>query len=230
MNQILESFRNAQQQGTQPALAVILLALGVSLVTSLAAAALYSFCYQNRGTGSQVHRSFPLLGISITALFLCVQTSLPLSLGLLGALSIIRFRTPIREPEEVGFIMLVIASSIACATFNFVLLFVLFGIAMVTLLLVQRVGLGTLMGRDGLIVLTLSDEQARQNLAAVLDLLGKHVRSGKLESASSTAALTSVQYAFAGLKEEFGTLQEKLRQAAQLESVNVFFSRQGGMR
>ena len=31
----------------------------------------------------------------------------------------IRFRTPITEPEEVGFIMLVIASAICAATFNF---------------------------------------------------------------------------------------------------------------
>jgi len=31
---------------------------------------------------------------------------------LLGALSIVRFRTPIKEPEEIGFIMLVVASAL----------------------------------------------------------------------------------------------------------------------
>ena len=36
-----------------------------------------------------------------------------MSLGLLGALSIVRFRTPIKEPEEIGFLMVVIATSLA---------------------------------------------------------------------------------------------------------------------
>ena len=98
----------------------------VALLASLAAALfcswLYRVFYESRGTGSQIHRAFPQLSLAITALFLCIQISIPLSLGLLGSLSIIRFRTPIKEPEEVGSIMMVIASSIAAATFNFALI------------------------------------------------------------------------------------------------------------
>ena len=88
-------------------------ALLVSLAAAVVASLMYRFFYERRGTGSQVHRAFPLLAIAITTLFIGVQISIPLSLGLLGSLSIIRFRTPIKEPEEVGFIMLVIASSIS---------------------------------------------------------------------------------------------------------------------
>ena len=38
-----------------------------------------------------------------------VKTSLALSLGLVGALSIIRFRTPIKEPEELAYLFLAVA-------------------------------------------------------------------------------------------------------------------------
>lgn len=38
-----------------------------------------------------------------------VQSSVALSLGLVGALSIIRFRTPIKEPEELAYLFLSIA-------------------------------------------------------------------------------------------------------------------------
>ena len=48
---------------------------------------------------AKVHLTL-LIGPSVTLLFICVQLSLPLSLGLLGALSIVRFRVPIKEPEE----------------------------------------------------------------------------------------------------------------------------------
>lgn len=91
-----------------------------SLTSAFAFSALYTYFFSNRATGSQVHRAFPLLSISITVIFITIQFSLPLSLGLLGALSIVRFRTPIKEPEEIGFIMLVVASSLSCATFNLI--------------------------------------------------------------------------------------------------------------
>ena len=68
--------------------------------------------YGRRATGSEIHRAFPLIAIAVTAIFICIQFSLPLSLGLLGALSIVRFRTPIKEPEEIGFLMVVIATSL----------------------------------------------------------------------------------------------------------------------
>ena len=56
--------------------------MAVSLLSSLFISYLYVHFYSNRATGSQVHRAFPLLGISITAIFVTIQFSLPLSLGL----------------------------------------------------------------------------------------------------------------------------------------------------
>jgi len=104
-----------------------------SLISALAFSALYSFFFSKRATGSQVHRAFPLLAISITVIFITIQFSLPLSLGLLGALSIVRFRTPIKEPEEIGFIMLVVASSLACATFNIMFVVILAIVSVIAL-------------------------------------------------------------------------------------------------
>src|SRR3954447_12466483 len=112
--------------------------MAVSLAGSLLASFLYLQFYSSRATGSQVYRAFPLLGLSITAIFVCIQFSLPLSLGLLGALSIVRFRTPIKEPEEIGFIMLVIATSIATATLKLAFVGIIFAIAIVALLIQTR--------------------------------------------------------------------------------------------
>tara|TARA_Y100000389_G_scaffold190806_1_gene216069 strand:+ start:192 stop:872 length:681 start_codon:yes stop_codon:yes gene_type:complete len=49
--------------------------------------------------------------ISMTTMFIIVvvKSSLALSLGLVGALSIVRFRTAIKEPEELGYLFLCIA-------------------------------------------------------------------------------------------------------------------------
>ena len=41
-----------------------------------------------------------------------MKSSLALSLGLVGALSIVRFRTPIKEPEELAYLFIAIASGL----------------------------------------------------------------------------------------------------------------------
>ena len=52
---------------------------------------------------------FPLLSITTAIVIGVIKSSLALSLGLVGALSVIRFRTPIKEPEELTYIFLCIA-------------------------------------------------------------------------------------------------------------------------
>ena len=55
-----------------------------------------------------------ILTISITTFLIIsvVKSSLALSLGLVGALSIIRFRTPIKEPFELSYLFLAIATGL----------------------------------------------------------------------------------------------------------------------
>jgi hypothetical protein len=47
--------------------------------------------------------------LAVTLIISIVKASLALSLGLVGALSIVRFRTPIKEPEELVYLFLAIA-------------------------------------------------------------------------------------------------------------------------
>jgi hypothetical protein len=100
--------RLVRDPGVQVDATGFMFAMLVSVLVALIVSVLYQLFYEDRATGSHIHRAFLLLGPSITALFIAIQFSLPLSLGLLGALSIIRFRTPVKEPEEAGFIMLLV--------------------------------------------------------------------------------------------------------------------------
>ena len=53
-------------------------------------------------------RTFVLVGVTTMLIITIVKSSLALSLGLVGALSIVRFRTAIKEPEELAFFFMVI--------------------------------------------------------------------------------------------------------------------------
>jgi len=202
------------------------LLLVISLATSLAIAYLYTAFYASRATGSQVHRAFPLLGISITAIFVCIQYSLPLSLGLLGALSIVRFRTPIKEPEEIGFIMLVIGVSIATATFQLVLVGVLFAAAVLALV-VQR-GLRTLHGAssDGAIVVSLPRGAHAVTPAAITDLVRRHAPNARLESVAQSDGETVLSYGVSRIGERaLLALPDDVRAQADGATCHIFFAR-----
>jgi hypothetical protein len=60
----------------------------------------------NRGEFDQV---FPFVLLTTVLIITVVKSSLALSLGLVGALSIVRFRTPIKEPEELAYLFVAIA-------------------------------------------------------------------------------------------------------------------------
>ena len=53
-------------------------------------------------------KNFVILGITTCIVITIVKSSLALSLGLVGALSIVRFRAAIKEPEELVYLFLTI--------------------------------------------------------------------------------------------------------------------------
>jgi hypothetical protein len=232
MQQQLDNLFGAMTPGTGPQVTPLafLMLMAISLLASLFISYLYVHFYANRATGSQVHRAFPLLGISITAIFVTIQFSLPLSLGLLGALSIVRFRTPIKEPEEIGFIMLVIAVSIATATFKLAFVGIIFVVALAALFgqaLTRRLGQGA---GDGTIVISLAAGGQAADPAAITALLRRRLPKAKLESVSQNDRETVVSYNFQGLSDTaLAGLQAEISDAAGPSSYNVFFNRPGAL-
>jgi uncharacterized membrane protein YhiD involved in acid resistance len=59
-------------------------------------------------------RNFVVLAITTMFIITVVKSSLALSLGLVGALSIVRFRTAIKEPEELTYLFMTIAIGLGC--------------------------------------------------------------------------------------------------------------------
>lgn len=208
-----------------------LFALLVSALVAVFVSALYRSFYEHRTTGSQIHRSFLLLGPSITALFIAVQFSLPLSLGLLGALSIVRFRTPIKEPEEVGFIMLLIASSVVTATFQFLLLAVLLAISTAFLLLRRHWSwFGATDRVDGMLLVVLAGRLEGEGRAALSTLVNRRLRNGQLQGVAFTEGMTTLHFSFSEVaRSDLDLLQDEIGQMTTLKKLNVFFNRQGAV-
>ncbi len=62
--------------------------------------------FSNRAKFASV---LPAIALTTVLVISVVKASLALSLGLVGALSIVRFRTPVKEPEELSYLFIAIA-------------------------------------------------------------------------------------------------------------------------
>ena len=88
----------------------------------------------NRNTFSQ---NFISLTMTTMLIITVVKSSLALSLGLVGALSIVRFRTAIKEPEEITFLFICISVGLGLGADQRWLTLAGFAIIMVALTLVS---------------------------------------------------------------------------------------------
>lgn len=76
------------------------------------------FCYRLLTRKSFYSKTFNIslvtVALTTSAIILTIQTSVVVSLGMVGALSIVRFRTPVKEPMDLAFLFWSISVGIIC--------------------------------------------------------------------------------------------------------------------
>tara|TARA_B110000971_G_scaffold157237_1_gene160560 strand:+ start:539 stop:1213 length:675 start_codon:yes stop_codon:yes gene_type:complete len=109
MNQIESLDELIQMSSEQISLPFTIINLILCLIVSMIIRSYY-INYSNSLTGKlHVGQIIPILSSVVFLVIVIVKSSLALSLGLVGALSIVRFRTPIKEPEELVYLFLSIS-------------------------------------------------------------------------------------------------------------------------
>lgn len=120
---------------------------------------------------------FPFIVLTTTLIITVVKSSLALSLGLVGALSIVRFRTPIKEPEELAYLFLAIAIGLSLGA-DQVMAATLGGLSILGAITVLRY-----VRRDRAqtrLFLSVDFEQSSdqaERIESLNDIIGRHVRN-----------------------------------------------------
>jgi hypothetical protein len=185
---------------------------------------MYNYFYGRENIGAGVQRSFLLMGPAITALFLGIQFSLPLSLGLLGALSIIRFRTPVKDPAEIGFVMLLIATAIGSAIFNYLMVGILFVIVLIALFS-NRLIRGNSHGGMGTLIITLDNADDIREEGNITRFVSSRLKGVKLTSVSTQAETASLNYQYRRkTRMEWGSFIHEMTETVAPVRVNVFIN------
>ena len=89
-----------------------------ALLAALALGVFLYFVYRGTYRGTLYSKNFNLslvlVALITTLVMMVIGTNLALSLGMVGSLSIIRFRTAIKEPRDIAFVFWAVAIGLAC--------------------------------------------------------------------------------------------------------------------
>lgn len=116
-----------------PDLQTFLINLALSALFAYILGLVYIYWGASLSNRRKFAANFILLTITTTFIILVVRSSVALSLGLVGALSIVRFRAAIKEPEELAYLFLAIGLGIGLGDNQRLITTVAFAVAILIL-------------------------------------------------------------------------------------------------
>jgi len=156
----------------------------VNLCLSAILCGLLAWFYLRFGTSltnrNHLAKNFILVGVTTTLVITVVKSSLALSLGLVGALSIVRFRAAIKEPEELAFIFLAIAIGLGTGADHRVITTIA-TVLIMSIFLIQRIWTKKASERDSVYLTVSLPGGAGPETDAIVALVERHIPNAKIK-------------------------------------------------
>lgn len=208
INHITSSFQN--QEITTSMLLAVLVVVGLL--------ALYEFfVYQVVLHRSLYNKAFNIsiavLPFFIATIILCLQSNLVITLGTIGALAIIRFRTAVKDPVDLIFILWAIHIGITCGCQLYEMAIITSLIVTVVLVALNRINIGM---RSHILVVHCSSADKE---SAVNEILSKCTKKYRVKSRNHTEK--GMDFIFEIVTKEAGTLAVELEKEAGVERFSL---------
>ncbi len=144
----------------------------VVVILSILLALTYRKCGQSLSNRKGFSANFVLLAFTTMLIITIVKSSLALSLGLVGALSIVRFRAAIKEPEELAYLFIAISIGLGLGASQTIIVLLAFVVLM--LILWGRFFLSTKQRTQNLFLSLSADQIKDFKIEELNQLLTKH--------------------------------------------------------
>ena len=149
----------------------------ISLFFCIVSSFILSYVYKNKSNSlsskTQLSTIIPLLANITFLVILIVKSSLALSLGLVGALSVIRFRTPVKEPEDLVFLFFAIALGIGYGAIQILPTSIIF-VILITLIWFYLSKRKEIITSDFNIIVECNLDQNNEYFDSILEILKKN--------------------------------------------------------
>jgi|TARA_B000000460_G_scaffold242651_1_gene210551 uncharacterized membrane protein YhiD involved in acid resistance len=177
----------------QVSVGIIVFNLFLSAVLSLILGWVYTKYGSALSNRKQFARNF--LPITMTTMFIItiVKSSLALSLGLIGALSIIRFRTAIKEPEELSYLFLTIAIGMGIGA-NQAIITIITLLIITAIICLKNINQNNVESGQNLYLTISSPTQDGNELNTIIKVLQKHCTNVNLKRFDENSNLLEVSF------------------------------------
>ena len=194
----------------------ILTALLITALIGLYIFVIYHFVAEKSFYSKSFNISLVTIAVITAAIILTIQNSIVVSLGMVGALSIVRFRTAIKEPLDLTFLFWSISVGIICGAGFWGIAITLSLILTILLLLLQLL---PDLKHPLLLTVTLTDPSAETKLTETVEA---HTRYHKIRSRSLTnGSLNLILEVSFRQKESESTLLQELGKIPGAKTVSL---------
>ena len=184
----------------------IFVCISIALLCGLVIYAVYRIFYRGSCYSENFNLLLLLTTLITTFIIMTISANIVLSLGMVGSLSIIRFRSAVKDPLDVGFLFWSVAVGITCGA----------GLYQIALLCTVFIALIYVLsnllcfGAKRYLLIVKYDDSAKENVAAALKNVHHTLKNSiasqsgneltvQIHSKKKTAALTEQMSAIAGV-------------------------------
>lgn len=194
--------------GITTTLSVLLVVLLLSVYEFL----IYRYVSHRSFYNKQFNILITILPFFISTIILCLQSNVVITLGTIGALAIIRFRTAVKDPIDMLYILWSVYIGIICGCQLYEVA-VLTSIVVTVLLLVLE---NVKFGKSPCVVVIHCKDCEEKNITAILK---KYAKKFKIKSRNYTTK--GIDYAIEILLKEPDSLTKDLKEAKYIEKFSI---------
>ncbi len=192
----------------------VLISMGIALVLSFILFITYKITYNGVSYSKKFNVSLIMLSLITTMVMNIIGSSVALSLGMVGALSIVRFRTAIKDPRDTSYIFWAICIGLGMGTSNYYIA----SIGTIIISVISIILSFSLKGDDTFLIIV---KTSTKDVDKVRNELFKLYRACKLRSEVINGDTTEIVYQIKMNKKEDVNSYEKIRKFKGVKSVNI---------
>ena len=208
LNELANQFSIGDTSSTE-----FLINIFITIILSYVLGLIYTKHGSSLSNRKKLKQTFVLMAVTVMIVITIVKSSLALSLGLVGALSIVRFRTAIKEPEELVYFFIAIAIGLGMGANQRLLTLV--GVAIIAIyIIIQNINSEKQEVLQNLIVTVSNTSNSELNEKEIIGVLKKYcsrIDLRRLDEANSTTELS--------FSAEFKSLENILEAKTELKKV-----------
>ena len=196
----------------------IVIGFAAAVIIAIVIFVSYRFSHSSAVYSAKFNVSLVMLTIVTTLIMSVIGNNVALSLGMVGALSIVRYRTAIKDPRDTAYIFWAIAAGICCGVQDFVIAGIGSGVIFLIMLII-----GNVKNNDRFLLIVRGEKKATEEARTVIETSFDNKAKFRVENSTTETVelIFEVSQKVLEKSKKRVNVSEELYKVEGVESVNL---------